>query len=106
MLEIIDVDFNNPEHGRQVRADNTPGPGRQPLPAHARHAGPPPHGARGRPREAAGPCPRPRCPLMLEIIDVDFNNPEHGRQVLAMLDESPAAPWAATRPCRPMSTAT
>ena len=43
---------------------------------------------------------------MLEIIDVDFNNPEHGRQVLAMLDEYASGPWAATRPCRPMSTAT
>ena len=35
---------------------------------------------------------------MLEIIDVDFNNPEHGRQVLAMLDEYASGPMGGNTP--------
>lgn len=35
---------------------------------------------------------------MLEIIDVDFNNPEHGRQVLAMLNEYASGPMGGSTP--------
>ncbi|WZB72632.1 GNAT family N-acetyltransferase [Achromobacter xylosoxidans] len=35
---------------------------------------------------------------MLEIIDVDFNNPEHGRHVLAMLDEYASGPMGGNTP--------
>ncbi|MEN4919984.1 GNAT family N-acetyltransferase [Achromobacter spanius] len=35
---------------------------------------------------------------MLEIIDVDFNNPEHGRQVLAMLNEYASGPMGGNSP--------
>ena len=35
---------------------------------------------------------------MLEIIDVDFSNPEHGRQVLAMLNEYASGPMGGNSP--------
>ncbi|KGD89945.1 GNAT family acetyltransferase [Achromobacter sp. RTa] len=35
---------------------------------------------------------------MLEIIDADFNNAEHGRQVLAMLDEYASGPMGGGAP--------
>ncbi len=35
---------------------------------------------------------------MLEIIDVDFNNPEHGSQVLAMLNEYASGPMGGNSP--------
>ena len=37
-------------------------------------------------------------PIVLEIIDVDFNNPEHGRQVLAMLNEYASGPMGGNTP--------
>lgn len=53
-------------------------------------------------------CWRPRVPLpttaspqeqiVLEIIDVDFDNPEHGRQVLAMLNEYANGPMGGNAP--------
>ncbi|MCY1206461.1 Acetyltransferase YpeA [compost metagenome] len=36
--------------------------------------------------------------IVLEIIDVDFDNPEHGRQVLAMLDEYASGPMGGNAP--------
>jgi hypothetical protein len=39
---------------------------------------------------------------VLEIIDADFNDPDHGRQVLAMLNEYASGPMGGIRPCRPM----
>lgn len=53
-------------------------------------------------------CRRPWAPLstmaspqeknVLEIIDVDFNNPEHGHQVLAMLNEYASGPMGGNAP--------
>nr|WP_220805932.1 GNAT family N-acetyltransferase [Achromobacter sp. UMC71] len=37
-------------------------------------------------------------PIVLEIIDVDFNNPEHGQQVLAMLNEYASGPMGGNSP--------
>lgn len=37
-------------------------------------------------------------PIVLEIIDVDFNNPEHGQQVLAMLNEYASGPMGGNTP--------
>ncbi|MNK23595.1 Acetyltransferase YpeA [compost metagenome] len=36
--------------------------------------------------------------IVLEIIDADFNNPEHGRQVLAMLNEYASGPMGGNSP--------
>lgn len=36
--------------------------------------------------------------IVLEIIDADFNNPEHGRQVLAMLNEYASGPMGGNAP--------
>ena len=35
---------------------------------------------------------------MLEIIDADFNDPDHGRQVLAMLNEYASGPMGGNKP--------
>lgn len=37
-------------------------------------------------------------PIVLEIIDADFDNPEHGRQVLAMLNEYASGPMGGNAP--------
>ncbi len=37
-------------------------------------------------------------PIVLEIIDVDFNNPEHGQQVMAMLNEYASGPMGGNTP--------
>lgn len=37
-------------------------------------------------------------PIVLEIIDADFNNPEHGQQVLAMLNEYASGPMGGNTP--------
>lgn len=42
--------------------------------------------------------PPPQEPIVLEIIDVDFSNPEHGTQVLAMLDEYASGPMGGNAP--------
>jgi len=55
-----------------------------------------PIGRRGRtPRR---PRPIHRKPIVLEIIDVDFSNPEHGRQTLAMLNEYASGPMGGNSP--------
>jgi len=52
-----------------------------------------------------GPDGLPKEPIVLQIIDVDFNDPEHGRQVLAMLNEYASGPMGGNTPLPPHAQA-
>lgn len=49
--------------------------------------------------------PQPRNPIVLDIIDADFNNPAHGDMVVALLDEYARGPMGGGEPLSDYSRA-